>query len=207
MPRRSNGLFVVLEGPDKAGKSTQAELLLKALRARGLTVLRTREPGGARAAEAIREVLLDPRLNILPWTELFLYEAARVQHVEETIKPALAEGKVVLCDRFTLSSEVYQGLARGLDLRAVRTLNAIAARGIKPDLTLVIDVPGATFHTRRRSGLPDRLELENAAFRKRVRDGYRRLARARPKTAIVDGSRPPADVHREILRRVARFLP
>lgn len=205
MPRRK-GLFIVLEGPDKSGKSTQARLLVEALASLGRPVLHTREPGGTGVAEAIRQVLLDPKLRVSPIAELFLYEASRAQHTTEVLLPALKESKVVVCERYTMSTDVYQGLARGLGLAATGTLNRIATAGLTPDLTIVIDVPGSEFHRRDRKRALDRLERESAAFKLRIRAGYRRLARAGRKTILLDGTRAADDLHREILTLVQRRL-
>jgi len=201
---RRRGLFVVLEGPDKSGKSTQARLLAEALRARGLTVLHTREPGGTSVAEGVRAVLLNPQLTIDPVAELFLYEASRAQHVAEKIRPALARGETVLCERFTMSSEVYQGLARGLGLKITRALNQAATGGLKPDLTIVLDMPVEQFDSRDRHRELDRLEREHVSFRVAVRKGYRKLAKSSPRTVLLDATKPAADLHRLILARVAR---
>lgn len=200
MTRRS-GLFVVLEGPDKSGKSTQARLLAEALRARGLTVLHTREPGGTSVAEGVRAVLLNPQLSIDPVAELFLYEASRAQHVAEKIRPALARGETVVCERFTMSSDVYQGCARGLGLKTTRALNAAATGGLKPDLTIVLDMPVEQFDSRDKQRELDRLEREHVSFRVAVRKGYRKLAKSSPKTVLLDATKPQAVLHRMILER------
>lgn len=205
MPRRRKGLFIVLEGPDKSGKSTQARLLKEALEARGRAVLHTREPGGTAVAEAVRRVLLDPALSVHPLAELFLYEASRAQHTHEKIRPALAEGRVVLCERFTMSTDVYQGLARGLGLTVTGPLNEFATGGLRPDLTLVLDIPDAEFGSRDKQRELDRLEREDASFRVKVRRGYRRLAAGRPRTRLLDGRRPAVELHAEILRLVERL--
>lgn len=205
MPPRRRGLFVVLEGPDKSGKSTQARLLVEALRARGRDVLHTREPGGTAAAEAIREVLLDPGLHVSPTAELFLYEASRAQHTDEVLRPALDAGKVVVCERYTMSTDAYQGVARGLGLKQTGLLNRAATRGLRPDLTVVIDVPSREFHSRDKARTLDRLEREDEGFRVKVREAYRRLAR-RDKALLIDGTAPVDAVHSGILRRVERKL-
>lgn len=202
-PRR--GLFVVLEGPDKSGKSTQARLLAAALARKGVKVVHTREPGGTAAAEAIRKVLLDPRLHVSPTAELFLYEASRAQHTDEVLRPALAAGKVVVCERYTMSTDAYQGLARGLGLGVTGPLNRAATRGLKPHLTVVVDVPSREFNSRDKKRRLDRLERENASFRLKVRDAYRRLAR-RDKAVLLDGTRSIEDLHADILARVLRRL-
>ncbi|NNN04689.1 MAG: dTMP kinase [Elusimicrobia bacterium] len=201
-PRR--GVFIVLEGPDKSGKSTQARLLAQALETRGRKVLHTREPGGTAVAEAVRRVLLDPALTVDPLTELFLYEASRAQHTREKLMPALADGQVVVSERYTLSTDVYQGLARGLGLSLTRALSRYATGGLRPDLTVVIDVPDAEFSRRDRARAHDRLEREPAQFRSRVRAGYRRLARA-PRTVLLDGRRAQDDLHQDILSRALRL--
>ncbi|HEX4048307.1 MAG TPA: dTMP kinase [Elusimicrobiota bacterium] len=203
MTRRRRGLFVVLEGPDKSGKSTQARLLAEALRARGLAVLHTREPGGTSVAEGVRAVLLNPQLAIDPVAELFLYEASRAQHVAEKIRPALARGETVVCERFTMSTDAYQGVARGLGLKTTRALNAVATGGLKPDLTVVLDIPVREFDSRDRSRALDRLEREHVSFRVAVRKGYRRLAKSTPQTVLIDATKPQEDIHRLILGRLA----
>ena len=203
---RRRGLFVVLEGPDKSGKSTQARLLAEALRARGLTFLHTREPGGTSVAEGVRAVLLNPQLRIDPVAELFLYEASRAQHVSEKIRPALARGEVVLCERFTMSTDAYQGVARGLGLKTTKALNAVATGGLAPDLTVVLDIPIDEFDSRDRSRTLDRLEREHVSFRVAVRKGYRALARSSPKTVLLDATKPAEDIHRLILGKVEKLL-
>ena len=179
--------------------------MARALRSRGLAVVHTREPGGTRFAEAIRRVLLDPRHEVRPLAELLLYEAARAQHTQEKLAPALSAGAIVVCERFTLATLVYQGAGRGLSMPLLRRLNAIATGGLKPDLTLVLDVPDREFH-RRQSRRADRLELESRHFRQRVREGYRRLARTEPRTALLDGDRALGDVQADIWRHVASLL-
>ena len=205
MPPRK-GAFVVLEGPDKSGKSTQAALLARALRARGRKVVHTREPGGTRFAEALRKVLLDPEHDVHPIAELLLYEAARAQHTHELLKPALGRGEVVVCERFSLATLVYQGHARGLPLDVIRRLDRVATGGLAPDLTLILDVPDSAFTRRDPKRRPDRLERESRLFRLRVRDGYRALGRRQARTATLDGIRPQDVVHQDVLRRVLALL-
>ena len=200
------GVFIVLEGPDKSGKSTQAELLVKRLRSLEIAVVHTREPGGTSFAEAIRRIVLDPKHQVDPTAELLLYEAARAQHTAHKLRPALANGDLVLCERYALATLAYQGCARGIPLTLVRRLNAIATGGLKPDLTIVLDIPDSEFGSRRRSR-HDRLELENSAFRRRVRDGYRLLARKEPRVVLLNGRVPIEELHEEILGRVRRLLP
>lgn len=203
---RRRGLFVVLEGPDKSGKSTQARRLVQALAARGADVLHTREPGGSGVAEAVRKILLDPALDVSPTAELLLYEASRAQHTEQVLLPALAAGRVVVCERYTLSTDVYQGLARGLGLKTTGVLNKVATRGLAPDLTVVIDIPDRAFEERDTGRVLDRLEKEDLAFHRKVRAGYRTLARRAKKTLLLDGTRSADDLHAEIAARVGKLL-
>ncbi len=204
--RHAKGLFVVLEGPDKSGKSTQARLLTDALKERGLEVLHTREPGGTSVAEGVRKVLLDPNLKIDPVAELFLYEASRAQHTSEKILPALTEGKVVISERFTMSTDAYQGFARGLGLKTTTILNKIATSGLKPDLTVLLDIPVDEFDTRDQGRELDRLERENSEFRRKVRKGYLAAAKADPRAVVLNG-RLPADVlQTKILALVGKKL-
>lgn len=196
----SRGLFVVLEGPDKCGKSTQAKLLVEGLRGLGRDVVHTREPGGTSFAEEIRSILLSTKHRVDPLAELLLYEAARAQHTQETIRPALAAGKLLVCERYVLSTRVYQGYARGLSLALVDQANALATGGLNPDLTVVLDIPNSEFASRDAARELDRLESEPDSFRRKVREGYRKLA---PKDALLlDGRLPVAELQRLILERV-----
>lgn len=187
-----SGLFITIEGVEGCGKSTQVERLRQYLATRGYEVEVTREPGGTPIAEAIREILLDPAYSAMgAATELLLYEAARAQHVDERIRPALEAGKVVLCDRFADSTTAYQGAGRGLPEDAVFRLHEIATRGVWPRLTIVIDVPVEEGLQRAtRDGASDRIEREMPAFHERVRAGYLRLAEREPeRVRVVDGTR------------------
>jgi len=196
------GRFIVLEGPDKSGKSTHAALLAKELKARGLRVVHTREPGGTKFAEAVRLILLAPEHRVHPLSELLLYEAARAQHTQDVLLPALRRGAVVLCERYTLASLAYQGFGRRLGLPLVRQLNRIAASGLEADLTLILDIPESCLKTRDPSRKLDRLEKESLSFHRRVRLAYRRLSKSEPMTRLIDADRPSADVHRDILKLI-----
>jgi dTMP kinase len=204
--KRKTGLFVVLEGPDKSGKSTQARRLVGALTARGVKVTRTREPGGTGVAESIRKVLLDPALTVCPTAELFLYEAARAQHADEVIRPALKAGHVVVCERWTMSTDVYQGAARGLGLAVTKTLNKIATGGLRPHATFVINIPDSEFAKRDQGRELDRLEREKDSFHAKVRKAYAAIAKKTPGAALIDGTRPEDDIHAELVARVERLL-
>jgi dTMP kinase len=181
------GRFIVLEGPEGAGKSTQLRRLAEALRERGREVVLTHEPGGTPAAEAIRRVFLSGEHGaITPLTELFLICAARAQHVAELIRPALEAGQTVLCDRFSPSTVVYQGYAGGLPLETVRAMDAAARQGLRPDVTLIIDVPAEVGLRRNRGdGEADRMEGKGLAFHQRVRDGYLRYAAEAEEPCVV----------------------
>jgi dTMP kinase len=208
-------MFITLEGGEGAGKSTQARALADRLRALGREVMPTREPGGTPFAEVARTLALhhavrpdaEP-LRIDATAELLLFAAARAQHVDELIRPALARGAVVLCDRFTDSTVAYQGHGRGLDLETIDRLNQIATRGLRPDLTALLDLPVAVGLARRHGErAPDHFEREHAAFHERVRTGFLALARAEPdRWLVVDATLPPAAVTEAIWRRLEPLL-
>lgn len=169
------GVFITFEGLDGCGKSTQMDLLAEALRERGYVVLVTREPGGTALGEAVRDVLLDPRHHgMSARAEALLYAAARAHLVEQVIRPALADGQVVLCDRYLDSSLAYQGYGRGLGIDDIVMLNVWATDGLFPDLTLFLDLDDSVRSTRL-AAVPDRLEAEDEAFHQRVGAGYREL--------------------------------
>ncbi len=207
------GLFLVLEGPEGAGKSTLAVRLANRLRERfqavgghAPDVILTREPGGTPVSDAVRSVLLDPGQQIAPLTEFLLYSASRAQHVEDVILPALVSGAIVVCDRFAASSVAYQGAGRGLDLEFVRSLNARVAAGCEPDLTVLLDVDAGTGLQRiANRGQTDRLERADRAFHERVAASFRRQA-AEGGWQVVDGSQPAAAVEAQVMERVGRLV-
>jgi len=196
----SGAPFIVVEGPEGAGKSSLIGRLAGALEERGRPFLTTREPGGTPVAEAIREILLDrPELEMDGVTELLLFSAARHAHVKEVIRPALEGGTLVLCDRFELTTRVYQGLARGVPDASVRAVTAEATGGLVPDLYLVLDVPASLGRDRQHGAdlFPDRIEREAAAFMERVRQGYRALVDGGGDSyVLVDAAAPPGVVER-----------
>jgi dTMP kinase len=200
------GIFIVFEGPDKSGKSTQAKILARELEKRGCSVLHTREPGGTPFAEDIRRILLDTSYDLAPLSELFLYEAARAQHTQETLLPALKSGKIVISERYVLASLAYQGYGRGLSLKLVRSLNAAASGGLKPHLTVLIDVPVDSFSERMKGVSPDRLEKEGSAFRRRVREGYRKLSKTERNIFVVDGRGQIEEIHKKIISRIEKLI-
>jgi len=200
------GLFVAIEGPEGAGKSTLAEALRRRLAAGGHEVVRVREPGGTPAAEAARAAFLDPALDAAPLAEVFLLLAARADLVTKVIRPALARGAVVLCDRYDLSTDAYQIAGRGLDADGIRAANALATGGLRPALTLVVDVPADVGRTRQaaQGKEPDRVERADAAFHARVAAAFRR-ARG-PGVLHLDGTQPAARVEATAWEAVAALV-
>ena len=189
----ANALFITFEGPEGAGKSTQLNLLRDHLTAQGYSVIVTREPGGTPLAEEFRRIVKHHKSEepLFPATELLLFEAARAQHVNYVIKPALAAGKIVLCDRFTDSTEAYQGAGRALDGDFLQRLNSFAAKDCMPDLTLLFDLPvekGLERAAARAANIVDhndRLEEEKIDFHHRVRECYLAIARREPQRVKV----------------------
>jgi dTMP kinase len=203
------GLFVTFEGGEGTGKSTQMARLAGRLRARGVEPVITREPGGTPLAEGIRELLLDAGRSPAPLAEAFLMEAARADLVAHVIRPALADGQVVLCDRYDDSTLAYQGAGRGLDPAMLRGWNRAATGGLTPDLTLLFDLDPAAGLARRAgaAGEPNRLDREPREFHARVRAGYLELARAEPgRFVILDAALPPADLEAKVWEAVGRHL-
>lgn len=198
----SRGLFITVEGIDGCGKSTQARLIAAALEAAGHDVLRLREPGGVKISEQIREILLDPaNAEMGDVCELLLYEAARAQLVHQVIRPALAAGKTVVCDRFYDSTMAYQAFADGLDRNMVSQANELAVDGCRPDLTLVFDLP-VEDALRRRSGreAEDRLELKGLEFQERVAAGFRAVAADEPdRVKLIDAGESIAEVFSSVV--------
>jgi dTMP kinase len=206
----NRGVFITFEGMDGCGKTTQMRRLAKRLRKNGRTVLETAEPGGTEIGSQIRKILLDSANHALSASaELLLYFASRAQNVDESIWPALSEGAVVLSDRFTDSSLVYQGCGRGLGADTVLALDRIACRGLKPDLTLLIDIDLATSLARAearnlRGNRTDRMEEQDAAFYEKVRDAYLALAAREPdRLHIIDGRDKQDSVAAQIWRVVS----
>ncbi|HCJ66734.1 MAG TPA: dTMP kinase [Elusimicrobia bacterium] len=227
------GLFITFEGVDGSGKSTHSKLLAEYLRKKGYNVVHTREPGGVSIAESLREILLHPKNKISSDTELFLYLAARAQHVAELIRPALKENiskpVIVICERFSDATFAYQGYGRRFDLKLLKKLDTLARQGIKPDLTLLFDLPrpfrrgaekitgkilSSSLLTQRKGrGLPikkwecDRLENEPLSFHQRVRRGYLRLAKQEPKRfRVVKVKGSIEETQKEVRKIIDEFL-
>lgn len=201
-------LFITFEGPDGCGKTTQARLLAEFLRARGYAIELTREPGGTAIGEQIRNVILSTRNRAMrAETEVLLFSAARAQIVAALIRPALAAGKIVLCDRYYDSTFAYQGYGLGLDLNALRAITRFATGGLVPDVTFYVDVPAEIGLARRQRGETNRLDQKDVEYHTRVRNGYLELARAEPaRFVIVDGTRAIEQVQRDIRAHLLRVL-
>ncbi len=200
------GLFITLEGPEGAGKSTQGKFLSRWLKGRGVKVLFTREPGGTKTGQRLRGILLDHRsLDMSPFVELCLYEASRAVLVKRVIRPALKEGKVVIVDRFQDSTWVYQGFAGGMETGLIEAMGRLAMDGLKPDLTLLLDLPV-------RKGLarvtkPNRMEAKPVSFHEKVRAGYLKLAKKEKKRfRVIRADRPIGKVQQEIREAVKDVL-
>lgn len=200
------GRFIVFEGVEGAGKTTQIQALADWLRQRGRQVLITREPGGSAIGAQIRQILLAPENHRLTTrAELMLYAADRAQHVAEVIGPALASGQDVLCDRYIYSTMAYQGYGRGLDAEAIEWLNDYATAGLRPDLVILLDLdPALGLARARQVGRPDRLEQEALDFHQRVRTGFLALAAAdETRFAVIDASVPAQTVSLRLCEQVA----
>jgi dTMP kinase len=204
-----DGIFITLEGPEGSGKTTQIRGLSSYLVSKGLRVVRTREPGGTAAAARIRALLLHGKDGLTPLAELLLYEADRAQHIREKVLPALRRGRVVLCDRFSDSTTAYQGYGRGLDRTLVKTLNTIATGGLKPHLTILLDIPVEHGLDRalRKKNRHDRLERAGLAFHRRVRAGFLALAKQEPRRFRVIKVQPTIKRTQQLIRKcVQEFL-
>jgi len=201
-------LFITFEGPEGSGKTTQARLLVEYLQARGYPVLYTREPGGTEISEQIRQVILSARNKAMQSeAEVLLFSAARAQIVAELIRPALAAGKIVICDRYADSTMAYQGHGLGLDLDALRAITRFATGGLVPERTFYVDVPVEVGLARRQRGEMNRLDQKEVAYHTRVRNGYLALMQAEPhRFIVIDGSQTIVQVQQEIRTRMLQEL-
>ena len=190
-----DSFFIVYEGPEGAGKTTQIKRLEQNLINHNISPLLTREPGGTKAADRIREVILDPNLEINPLTEFLLYSASRAQHVEEIIKPALDNKRTVISDRFYGASLAYQGYGRGLDLGFIANLSHRVTLGIEPDLVLLLDIdPEIGLQRIAKRGQKDRLELADISFHKKVRAGFLEQANSKANWQILNAEQSQAEL-------------
>lgn len=203
------GVFITFEGGDGAGKSTQLQLLAKWLDEQKKTYVLTREPGGTDVGLELRDIILHRKGFLAPRAEALLYAADRAHHVHTVVRPALERGDVVVQDRFFDSSVAYQGAGRVLSEDEVRDLSLWAVEDLRPNLTIVLDVPAEVARARRDStrDVYDRLEAEADDFHERVRQAYRRLAGAEPeRIVIIDGELPAEEIHRQIVSRIQSLL-
>ena len=206
-PQFRRGTLITLEGGEGSGKSTQAEALAALLREREYSVVLTREPAGTRLGGIVKEIL-QQGIALTPEAEMVLFQAARAEHVQEVVRPALERGDVVLCDRYTDSTLAYQGYGRGLNLDHLRAVNHIATGGLPPHFTILLDVPPETGLARKdHELLTDSIGSESLQFHQRVRAGFLELAQREPKRiAVVDASRPADEVTAAAWQHLERFL-
>lgn len=203
-----SGRFITVEGGEGVGKTTNLDFIESLLRSDGHDVVRTREPGGTPLAESVRELLLAPRDEpVSELAELLLVFAARAQHIEQVIKPALARGQWVLCDRFTDATYAYQGAGRGMDVTAIAKLEQLVQQNLRPDLTLLLDVPVEIGMSRASArSTPDRFESEQLQFFELVRAEYLQRASDEPERfVIIDASPELAEVQQQIRRALEKF--
>ncbi len=199
----ARGKFITFEGCDGCGKSTQLRLLSQYLTENNIPHIFTREPGGGKISEAIREILLNGKnMEMTDECEALLYAASRVQHLSDRVEPALNEGKLVICDRYVDSSFAYQAYARGLGLDFIRKINAFALENYLPDVTVFIDLtPEAAFKRKHGADENDRLEKAGMEFHKRVYEGYKAVAAAEPNRVMcVDGMQTPDEIFADVLK-------
>ena len=209
MSETRRGCFLVLDGPEGAGKTTQVQRLVQRLRDAGRKATSVRDPGSTPVSERIREVLLDRRLPEMDArTEVFLYMASRAEMVARIVRPALGVGLVVVCDRFVSSTVAYQGYAGGIDPELIWDLGRTACGGIEPNLTVILDLPVEEGLARaRRLAEPDRIEAKDQIYHEKVRRGFLSMAEARPQVfAVVDASQPPDAVSEAIWEAAKRVL-
>ncbi len=203
------GIFISMEGPDGSGKSTQLELIKKYLEEKGYEIIITREPGGTRISEAVREIILNKEYTEMGYmTEALLYASARAQLVTEVIKPAIESGKAVISDRFVDSSAVYQGMARGLGVENVYKINEFAIQGMMPDLTIHLDLPAKVGISRKKDQKElDRMEMETLDFHEKVAEGYRKLASLAPdRIYTIDATQSVETINKLIIDKVEKLL-
>ena len=201
-------LFITFEGGEGTGKSLQIRLLYKRLSKLGIPVLLTYEPGGTSFGRRIARLLKwSQDVNIFPAAELILFNASRAQLVDEVLKPALKDGKVVICDRYADSTTAYQGYGRGLNLEMVKAINEAATGKLEPDLTILLDMPVEEGLARKRLKKPDRFEQEDLAFHQRVRGGYLKMVANDPQRwLLVDGRQPKGEIAKIIWLRVSKLI-
>ncbi len=204
-----SGRFITFEGIDGSGKSTQLRLLAEELRTLGFELITTCEPGGTPLGRQLRAALFETEEDVSPLAELLLFAADRAQHIERLVRPALAEGKVVISDRYADATAAYQGAGRGFSREIIREVIELATGGLKPDLTIFLDIPinEASARMTSRSERGNRMDAETEEFYSRVRDAYLGFARAEPdRFRVIDAARPVEDIRVEVLSEVTRNL-
>jgi len=201
------GKFITFEGSEGSGKSTQINMIKRYLRGKGKKVLFVREPGGVRISEMIRKILLDVKNTEMgSECETLLYMSARAQLVEEVVKPALKQGKIVLCDRFLDSTVVYQGFGAGIDINEIKRIGRFAIQNIRPDLTIVFDIPTKTGLSRIK-GVKDRIEKRTIHYHDKVRNGYLKLAKSEPKRIkVIKVNKDKNQIHEIVKDKIKRAL-
>lgn len=201
-------LFITFEGGEGCGKSSQAKALYGRLKRRGIPAILVHEPGGTALGQKISRLLKWAHdTKISPLSEMLLFNAARSQLVSQVIKPALQEGKVVLCDRFADSTVAYQSYGRGLDIHTVLQINELAVQGLRPDITMLLDMPSEAGLARKGDKSPDRFEREALVFHRRVREGYLKLARQEPERwLVIDAAKPKSEIAGIIWQRVSGLI-
>lgn len=206
--KKTKGLFITFEGVEGSGKSTQIDLLAEFLSEKGYEVVSTREPGGTAIGDKIRKIVLNPDFTEMDFkAEALLYAANRAQHVAEVIAPALAQGKIIISDRYTDSSLAYQSFGRGLDQKKVENISEWATGGLEPDLTILLDIPADKGLKRTSRSLADRIEQENIDFHDRVSKGFLKLAKKLPKRfKVIDATKDVDQIHQEVVKLVQKLL-
>lgn len=200
------GYFITFEGADGCGKTTQLDLAAKFLNESGYSVQTTREPGALELGKQLREILLHHKGIVSPNCEMFLFLADRAQHIDTFIKPNIENGEIVLCDRHTDSTVAYQGYGRGNDIEQIKFLNNIATSGLKPDLTLVFDVP-VEIAQQRVGKQKDRMESSGIEFHRKVREGYLEIAKSEPqRIKVIDADRTIDEIFADVKKNIANLL-
>jgi len=204
------GKFITFEGGEGSGKSTQIKLLAEALEKKGYSVIVTREPGGTADGKRIREILLSPETKKLcSESETLLFFADRAQHVSEVVKPALEQGKIIISDRYTDSTDAYQGFGRGMDRKVIKKLHEFATNNLQPDLTIILDVDvvkGLKRASKEEFGKKDRFEQEKLEFHKKLVEGFRQIAKENPERVKLIPPGSVEEVHKEIMKHVNNIL-
>lgn len=200
-------MLITFEGIEGSGKTTHVDLLHDYLQEKGYRLIKTREPGGTRFGEALRKVLLEKDLQVLPLAELLIFLAIRAQHVEEVISPALVDGKIVLCDRFVDATYAYQGYGRGIDLGIIETLNRLVTKGVRPNLTILLNCTVDVGLSRKSAdGSLDRFEKEEISFHRRIKSAYLKLAKEDTKRYVVLNAREDVAQTQAIIRKKVENL-